>query len=69
VATIGFYSTGYQWAQITGGTTDFASRPSWVAGFRSLSAAQSGCAGSGFTGGRIALTQYPKSGFDADYAC
>jgi hypothetical protein len=40
-----------------------------VAGFRSLSAAQSGCAGSGFTGGRIALTQYPKSGFDADYAC
>jgi len=70
VATVGFYSTSYQWTQITGGTgSHFAANPDWVAGFSSLSSAKSGCASLGFAGGRVALTQYPANGLDADYAC
>jgi hypothetical protein len=70
VATVGFYSTAYQWTSITGGTgSRFASSPAWVAGFRNLSAAQGGCTSASFTGGRVALTQYPSGGFDADDAC
>jgi hypothetical protein len=70
VATVGFYSTSYQWTQITGGTgTHFASTPSWVAGFSSASAAQSGCTSKGFTGGPVKLTQYHANGLDADVAC
>jgi len=70
VGTVGFYSTGSQWTSITGGTgSKFASSPDWVAGFRSLSFAQAGCSSTPFTGGRVALTQYPSGGFDADYAC
>jgi hypothetical protein len=40
-----------------------------LAGASSLSDAQSRCGGGGFTGGGIALVQYPSSGFDADYRC
>jgi hypothetical protein len=69
VASIGFYSTSTQWTEITGGTGQFQADPSWVAGFRSVKTAASGCSATGFTGGRIALTQYPAGGFDADYAC
>ncbi len=70
VRTVGVYSSGYQWTSITGGTgSSFATSPAWLAGFRSSSAAQSGCGAASFTGGRVALTQYPSSGFDADYAC
>lgn len=68
---IGFYSTGSQWNQITGGTgTTFATNPDWVAGFRSLTGATSGCSSSySFTGGPVTLTQYPYSGYDADHRC
>jgi hypothetical protein len=70
VGTVGFYSTGLQWASITGGTgTAFAASPGWLAGYRNLSAAQAACGATSFTGGRVALTQYPSGGFDADYAC
>jgi hypothetical protein len=70
VSTVGFYSTAYQWTQITGGTgTHFAANPSWIAGFTSASAAQSGCKSVGFTGGIVQLTQYHANGLDADYAC
>jgi hypothetical protein len=66
---IGFYSTQYQWNQITGGTTAFAGSPSWVAGARTARQAASNCAGIGFTGGGVALAQYPSGGFDADLRC
>jgi hypothetical protein len=70
VGTVGFYSTPSQWTVLTGGTgSSFAASPDWVAGFRTLSLAQAGCSSTSFTGGRVALTQYPSGGFDADYAC
>jgi hypothetical protein len=70
VSSVGFYSTSYQWTQITGGTgTRFAANPDWVAGYGGLSAAQAGCSTAGFAGGPVKLTQYPANGFDADYAC
>jgi hypothetical protein len=68
-AGVGFYSTGYQWNQITGGTTDFAAYPSWVAGAGSAGQAVSICSATGFTGGRVALVQYQTGGFDADFPC
>jgi len=69
VARLGVYSTQYQWNQITGGSTAFSSRPSWVAGASSERSAARLCGGAGFTGGGIALVQYIVNGFDADVAC
>jgi hypothetical protein len=71
VAKVGFYSTGYQWTQITGGTGSiFASNPNWVAGFSSATSATAGCTvANGFTGGQVTLTQYQAKGFDADHQC
>jgi hypothetical protein len=69
VATVGFYSTAYQWGVITGSTTAFRADPGWIAGASSQKAAQSRCSGASFTGGHVALAQYPASGFDADVAC
>ncbi len=69
VAGIGFYSTRYQWNQITGSTTVFSAYPSWVAGAGSAGQAVVDCAAGGFTGGRVALVQYPAGGFDADLLC
>jgi len=70
VASVGVYSTSYQWTQITGGSgTQFAAQPAWVAGTGSLSTAQANCASTSFTGGRITLTQYAYNGYDADYHC
>ncbi len=69
VATIGFYSTQYQWNVITGGTSAFAANKSWVAGATSARGANANCTGSGFTGGGVALAQYPSGGFDADLRC
>ena len=70
VATVGVYSTSYQWGQITGGTgAQFASSPAWIAGTGPLSTAQSNCTTTSFAGGPITLAQYAKSGFDADWHC
>jgi hypothetical protein len=68
-ASVGFYSTSSDWQTITGGTSSFAAYRSWVPGAGSLSQAQADCAGNGFTGGGVALTQYPAGGFDGDYQC
>lgn len=70
VASVGFYSTSYQWTQVTGGTGSlFAANPNWVAGYSNVTAAQSGCTSVGFTGGPVRLTQYHQNGLDADIAC
>ena len=70
VATVGVYSTSYQWQQITGGTgTQFAAQPVWVAGVGSLSTAQRNCTSRSFTGGPVTLAQYARSGYDADLHC
>jgi hypothetical protein len=70
---IGIYSTAPQWQSITGLTSTtsqsyFATLADWVAGGRSLKAAKANCSAS-FTGGRVALAQYPSGAFDADLAC
>ncbi len=68
VSQVGFYSTGSQWSQVTGGAS-FAD-PNWVAGFSSARSATDGCTPSySFTGGAVSLTQYRSSGFDADHPC
>ena len=69
VASVGFYSAPFMWADITGGTTAFADHPSWVAGASTLQGARSRCAGDGFTGGGVQLTQYFHKGFDANHRC
>jgi hypothetical protein len=73
-ATIGFYSTAYQWQAITGLTAQTTpshfptSEPDWVAGAGSYAQAQSDCSAS-FTGARVALGQFPSGAFDGDAAC
>jgi hypothetical protein len=68
-ASVGLYSVGTMWNQITGGTSAFAGHPSWVAGASTLRGARTNCGGPAFTGGSIDLTQYFAKGFDADYRC
>jgi hypothetical protein len=71
VTSVGFYSTSYQWDQVTGGTgTEFAQNPVWLAGYSSETSATTACTtGTSFTGGPIALTQFPLNRYDADHAC
>ncbi len=69
VVGVGFYSTGLQWGQVTGGSSAFSEYRSWVAGARSLHGAKEHCVGSGFTGGGVTMSQYRAQGFDANYRC
>ena len=68
-ATVGIYSTRYQWGQIAGGFSP--GLPTWIAGASNLSGAQNLCLNqlAWFAGGSPWLTQYPVNGFTADYAC
>jgi len=74
VAQVGFYSTAYQWGQITGLNASTspayfpASYVNWVPGATSLSGAQAKCS-STFTGASVQLTQYIANNFDVDYRC
>jgi hypothetical protein len=67
--SVGFYSVGTMWDEITGGTSAFADHPSWVAGASTLRGARAGCDGPAFTGGSLHMTQYLSKGFDANYRC
>lgn len=67
VGTVGIYSTGYQWGQITGGN-QLGSAPNWVAGALNAKSAPGSCSSS-FSGGKVGLVQYSSGGFDANYAC
>jgi hypothetical protein len=70
VTKLGFYSTTVQWGEITGATTAFSGYPSWGAGAPNERVAKSHCQSTpGFTGGRLAMVQYPWGGFDADVRC
>ena len=64
-----FYSAPFMWDDITGSTSAFADHPTWVAGASTLKGARDRCIGSGFTGGGVALAQYPHNGFDANVRC
>ena len=70
-ATVGAYSTGYQWGQIAGTPStgsSLAALPTWIAGAGSLSGAQSSCASTGFTSGAVMLAQWVAS-YDDDLPC
>ncbi len=76
VGQLGFYSTGFQWGQITGlnASTSPAyfstSYLNWVPGATSLSSAQARCSSAySFTGARVQLTQYVQNNLDVDYRC
>ena len=68
-ASIGFYSAPTMWTTITGNSFTFSTLHSWVAGASTLQGAKTRCAGNGFTGGGVELSQYLAKGFDADYPC
>jgi len=68
VATVGIYSTGYQWGQITGGANLGVTVPNWVAGALNVKRAPGMCS-STFSGGKVRLVQYISGGFDANYVC
>ena len=69
VRTIGIYSTQYQWNVITGGSLAFGAHRSWIAGIGDAQAATAKCAGSGFSGGGVALVQFASGSFDGDLRC
>jgi hypothetical protein len=67
--TPGIYSSSSQWAQITGGAV-LASTPVWVPYAQQRSQAPGFCdAAYSFTGGPVAMVQYPAGSFDGDYVC
>ncbi len=67
---VGIYSTVRQWTAIMGVTSAFAGIPVWVPGLAAnLTQAVDACTTTSFTGGRVALIQYPSLGYDGDYAC
>ncbi len=65
---VGVYSTPYQWGQITNGWQLGGAVANWVAGALNVKRAPAQCSSS-FSGGPVALVQYPSSGFDANYVC
>ena len=70
VASVGIYSTTSQWKGLMGVTgSTFATTKVWIPGYATLASAQSGCAATSFTGGRVAMIQYPSIGLDGDYQC
>jgi hypothetical protein len=72
-ATVGIYSTGYQWGIIAGAvpsTSSLFTLDSWLAGARTQRAAQSNCRNLPLVpGGRVVLTQYVSAGLDYDISC
>lgn len=70
VSFVGIYSNIPQWNVITGGTgSTFSAVQAWMPGFANLTAAEAACNLPSFTGGRVAMIQYPSNGLDGDYVC
>jgi|GEM_PF-445286 len=70
VVSVGVYSTGSQWTGLIGATgSTFSTTSVWMPGAATLAAAQTECASASFTGGRVAMIQYPSNGLDGDYQC
>lgn len=81
-ATVGLYSTAYQWRLIVGDTLDLTyaysptvgrnllGAPSWLAGASNATAAEFRCFTlSGLTGGPVVLNQYIYEDLDYNYSC
>ena len=70
VTSVGIYSTTSQWRGLMGNTgTTFAATKVWLPGYADLTQAQAACGSTSFTGGRVAMIQYPSIGLDGDYLC
>jgi hypothetical protein len=68
-ATVGVYSTGYQWGQIAGaGWVPTGVAATWIAGAPSAAAAPGYCAQPFLPGVPVWLVQYTTT-YDLDYAC
>jgi hypothetical protein len=72
-ASVGFYSTRQQWAQVAGtvgsGST-LAGRDNWLAGSTSLAGATAACRTTPLVpGGRVTLSQYVVDGLDRNHSC
>lgn len=73
-ATVGLYSTGYQWGKITGGavsdSSNLTGKASWLAGARNEKGARATCNDPPLTaGGTVALTQFVSGALDYDFSC
>jgi hypothetical protein len=68
-STVGFYANATDWQSITGGTSVFASLPSWRPGGGGQHSAAAYCGTTGVTGGPVKYSQYASGGFDADVRC
>ena len=70
VTSVGVYSTRSQWIGLMGVTgSTFVATKAWLTGYGSLATAKAACASASFTGGRVAMIQYPSIGLDGDYQC
>jgi len=70
VSFVGIYSSVPMWHELLGPRpSTFATVPVWVPGSASLLEAVRNCATRSFTGGFVAVTQYPSRGYDGDYRC
>jgi len=74
-ASVGVYSTSYQWGVITGGSTagnlgNLDPLPVWIPGARRQSSAESNCSLPSFTAtGSVLMTQWFGKPYDGDWAC
>jgi hypothetical protein len=69
-ASVGIYSTSYQWGVITGslGAGNLIGLHDWIPGARTLSGAMANCSLPGFTG-LVTITQWFGRPYDGDWAC
>lgn len=73
-ARVALYSTGAQWAEITGNAVSAQSNliglDNWRPGGASLSTAKQACTATPLTtGGKVVLTQFISKGLDYNYSC
>jgi hypothetical protein len=72
-ASVGLYSTSYQWGVIVGsvsGGSNLNGLVNWRPGARDLSGAKNNCRLTPLTtGGKVVLTQYISKNLDYDYSC
>lgn len=73
-ATIGLYSTGYQWGQIVGNGVQTGSKliglDNWRPGGANLKTAKQACSAAPLTaGGRVVMTQFISKNLDYNFSC
>ena len=71
--SVGVYAPRNQWGAITGGTsastTSLGTLATWLPGASNESGAQIVCTSPSFTGGPVALAQFPSGAYDGDQSC